>query len=63
MLLGQVMLSARGTTVIVKLQLVTLPQESSATQLTTVLPIGKMLPLGGVQFVVKGGQVPLTSTV
>ena len=61
MLLGQVMLNVCGTTMMLKLQLVELPQESWATQLTTVLPIGKVLPLGGTQLIVKGGQVPLTS--
>jgi hypothetical protein len=32
-------------------------------QLTVVVPIGKVLPLGGTQLVVYGGQPPLTATV
>jgi hypothetical protein len=35
------------TTVTVKLQLVVLPQPSLAVVVTVVVPIGKVLPLGG----------------
>ncbi len=60
MLLGQVMLNALGTTVTMKPQLVDWPQESLAVHVMTVLPIGKVLPLGGAQLVTIGQQPPLT---
>jgi hypothetical protein len=64
MLVGQVIVNTGGgKTVTVKLQLACPPQTSVALQLTRVVPIGKVLPLGGTQFVVYGGQPPLTSTV
>ena len=60
-LLGQVMLNAGGDdTVTVKLLLADWPQASVALQLTLVVPIGKLVPLGGTQLVVIGGKPPLT---
>jgi hypothetical protein len=47
-----------GLTVMVKLQLVTCPQVSEAVQVTMVVPMGKVLPLGGVQLSVGGGEHP-----
>ena len=49
---------AGGLTVTVKLQLVLLPQASLAVQVTTVVPIGKVLPLGGLQVTDGGGLQP-----
>ena len=48
----------------VKLQLVVLPQLSLAVLITVVVPIGKVLPLGGTA-VTKGGglQPPLAMTL
>ena len=43
-----------GLTVTVKKQLVLLPHASEALHMTEVVPIGKMLPLGGLQFGVTG---------
>ncbi len=45
-------------TVTVKEQLVQWPQESQAVQVTSVVPTGKKLPLGGLQETVVGGQPP-----
>jgi len=45
-------------TVTEKLQLVICPQELLAVQVTTVVPIGKQLPLGGVQKRLGGGLHP-----
>jgi hypothetical protein len=51
-------------TVTVKLQLVLLPQESLAVLVTVVVPIGKVLPLGGLAVTNGGGlQPPLAVTV
>ncbi len=51
-------------TVTVKLQLVLLPQESLATELTVVVPIGKVLPLDGDAITNGGGlQPPLALTL
>jgi len=47
-----------GTTVIVNEQLVVLPQVSEAVQVTTVVPTGKKLPLGGTHVTVGGGLQP-----
>jgi hypothetical protein len=44
----------------VKLQQLDWPQESVAQQLTVVVPLGNVLPLGGTQLVVIGGNPPLT---
>ena len=51
-------------TVTVKEQLVDWPQLSPAVQVTGVVPIGKVLPLGGLQTRLGGGlQPPLALTV
>jgi hypothetical protein len=51
-------------TVTVKLQLVELPQESLTKQVTVVVPMGKVLPLGGLQLGVgEGSQPPLAELV
>jgi hypothetical protein len=51
-------------TVTVKLQLVLLPQESLAVAVTVVVPIGNVLPLGGLALTNGGGlQPPLAETV
>jgi len=47
-----------GRTVIVKVQLVIWPQELLAVHVTIVVPIGKQLPLGGVQNSEGGGLQP-----
>ena len=39
-------------------QLVEPPHESLATQVTVVVPIGKVLPLGGLQFTIGGLHPP-----
>ncbi len=52
-----------GFTVTVKLQLVKLPHESLAVQFTVVAPTGNVLPLGGLQFTLTGGQPPLAELV
>ena len=52
-----------GLTVTVKLQLVELPQVSLAVQVTVVTPIGKVLPLGGLQTTVGGLQPPVAELV
>ena len=57
MLLGQLMVSCRYT-VTVKLQLVLLPHESPAVASTVVVPIGKVLPLGGLAVTNGGGLQP-----
>ena len=44
--------AGHGLTVTLKLQLVWLPQPSEAVQVTVVVPMGKVLPLGGLQFTV-----------
>jgi hypothetical protein len=50
--------------VTVKLQLVELPQVSLAVANTVVVPIGNVLPLGGLATTVGGGlQPPLALTV
>ena len=60
---GQWMLSTHGGvlvrfTVTWKLQLVNVPQESLALHVTVVVPIGKVLPLGGLQLMNGGGLHP-----
>ena len=61
---GQVMLIGVGFTVTVKLQLVLLPQVSLAVAKTVVVPIGNVLPLGGLALTKGGGeQPPLAVTV
>ena len=50
--------AGHGLTVTVKLQLVLLPQPSLAVQVTVVVPIGKVLPLGGLQVTLGGGRQP-----
>ena len=52
------------TTVTVKLQFVVLPQVSLAVLVTVVVPMGKVLPLGG-KVLTKGGglQPPVAMTV
>src|SRR5436189_232650 len=47
-------------TVTVKLQLVTTTPESKALQVTVVVPIGKKVPLGGLQATLAGPQPPVT---
>jgi hypothetical protein len=47
------------TTVTVKLQFVLCPQVSLAVQLTVVVPMGKVLPLDGLQFTVGAVQPPV----
>ena len=49
-----------GLTVTVKLQLVATTPQSKAVQVTVVVPIGKKLPLGGLQETPAGPQPPLT---
>ena len=49
-----------GFTVTVKLQLVTTTPQLRALQETVVVPIGKKLPLGGLQETPAGPQPPLT---
>ena len=64
MLEGQVSEMGGLTTVTVKLQLVLLPQVSLATLVTVVVPIGKVLPLGGFALTNGGGlHPPLANTV
>jgi hypothetical protein len=46
-------------TVTLKLQLVELPQPSVAVHVTVLVPIGKALPLGGLQLTVVGAQPPV----
>ena len=48
-----------GFTVTVNEQFVLLPQASVAIQVTVVVPIGKLLPLGGLQLTVVGAQPPV----
>ena len=45
-------------TVIVKLQMLLVPQLSLAVQVTVVVPIGNVLPLGGLQLSDGGGLQP-----
>jgi len=52
-----------GLTVTVKLQLVTTTPQSKALHVTVVVPMGKKLPLGGLQESVAGPQPPLTELV
>ena len=47
-----------GLTVMVKLQLVIWPQVLEAVQVTVVVPMGNVLPLGGVQNNEGGGLQP-----
>ena len=64
MLDEQVRLIGGSTTVTVKLQLVLLPQVSLAVANTVVVPIGNVLPLGGLAVTNGGGlQPPLPLTV
>ena len=49
-----------GFTVTVNSQVTACPHESLAMQVTTVVPIGKVLPLGGLQTAVTGQQPGLT---
>jgi hypothetical protein len=51
------------TTVTVNPQLVLTKQKSLAVQVTGVVPIGKVLPLGGVQVTVTGLQPPVAELV
>jgi hypothetical protein len=48
-----------GLTLTVKVQLVLLPQESVAVQVTVVVPGGKVLPLGGLHRTVTVPQPPV----
>ena len=57
MLDGQVIVNC-GYTVTVKLQLVELPHVSLAVQVTVVVPMGNVLPLGGLHTNVGGGLQP-----
>src|ERR1035441_2944302 len=59
---GQAMLSC-GYTVTVKLHVALLPQVSLAVAVTVVVPIGKVLPLGGLATTVGGVQPPEAVTV
>ena len=52
------MLMGVGLTVTVKLQLVLLPHESLAVAKTVVVPIGNVLPLGGLALTNGGGEQP-----
>ena len=52
------MLMGVGFTVTVKLQLVLWPQVSLAVAETVVVPIGKVLPLGGLALTNGGGEQP-----
>lgn len=52
-----------GLTVIVNVALVLLPQESLAVFVTVVVPIGKMLPLGGCATTVGELQPPVAVEV
>ena len=53
-----------GSTATVKLQLVLFPQVSLAVANTVVVPIGKVLPLGGLALTNGGGEhPPLEATV
>jgi len=61
-LLSVIALRTKGVgapTVTVKLQLVVVPQLSLAVQVTSVLPGGKVLPLGGVQVTLGVLQPPV----
>src|SRR3954451_22375820 len=49
---------AGGSTVTVKLQLVATAPQSKAVQVTTLVPTGKQVPLGGLQTTETGTQVP-----
>ena len=58
------MLIGVDCTVTVKLQLVLFPQVSLAVEKTVVVPIGNVLPLGGLALTNGGGeQPPLAVTV
>ena len=57
-LVEQVRTIRGGFTVTVNWQLVTTPQALLAVQVTTVVPIGKVLPLGGLQLSDGGGVHP-----
>ena len=46
-------------TVTVKLQLVVVPQESVAVQVTVLVPMGKVLPLRGLQVTIGGEHPPV----
>ena len=52
-----------GYTVTVKLHVALLPQVSLAVAVTVVVPIGKVLPLGGLATMLGGEQPPLAVTV
>jgi hypothetical protein len=54
----QVRLIGGDLTVTVKLQLVVVPHVSLAEQVTVVVPIGNVLPLGGMQLSEGGGVHP-----
>jgi hypothetical protein len=56
--LGKESISTDPFTVIVKVQLVTWPQELLAVHVTMLVPAGKQLPLGGVQNKFGGGLQP-----
>ncbi len=58
MLLEQVSRIGGRSTVTTKPQLVEPPQVSLAVQVTGVVPIGKVLPLGGLQTRLGGGLQP-----
>jgi len=57
-LVEQVKAIGGRVTVTMKLQLVDCPQVSLAVQVTLVVPIGKVLPLGGLQLGEIGGLHP-----
>ena len=48
---------------IVKLHVFVWPQESIAVQVTVLVPIGKVLPLGGLQLTDGGVQPPVAELV
>src|SRR5204862_233648 len=52
-------MKCNGRTFTRKKQLVQWPQLSHAVQVTTVVPTGKKLPLGGLQLTVVGGHPPV----
>ena len=55
---GQSMLTGGATTVMVKLQLVVLPQASLAVAVTVVVPMGKVLPPVALALTDRGEQPP-----
>ena len=63
MLLEQLIVIGGRTTVTVKLQLVVVPQLSVAVLKTVFVPMGKVLPLGGMEFIIGGLHPPLAPTL